>query len=80
LLCSWFPPLSQNALDQLLSVYAFSATFPNATRSPEEGVPFEQVADILGNSPDVLRKHYGKWSQWRQANIDRLTMAHFQTV
>ena len=38
------------------------------------------VADILGNSPDVVRKHYGKWSKGRQENIDRLMFAHFPTA
>jgi integrase len=51
-----------------------------ATRLLEQGATFEQVADILGNSPGVVRKHYGKWSKGRQANIDRLMMAHFHTT
>ena len=51
-----------------------------ATRLLEQGATFEQVADILGNSPDVVRKHYGKWSKGRQDNIDRLMMADFQTA
>jgi integrase/recombinase XerC len=51
-----------------------------ATRLLEQGATFEQVADILGNSPDVVRKHYGKWSKGRQASIDRLMFAHFQTA
>jgi len=51
-----------------------------ATRLLAEGATFEQVADILGNSPAVVRKHYGKWAKGRQDNIDRLTMAHFQTT
>jgi site-specific recombinase XerD len=51
-----------------------------ATRLLEQGATFEQVADILGNSPGVVRKHYGKWSKGRQANIDRLMFAHFQTA
>jgi integrase len=51
-----------------------------ATRLLEQGATFEQVADILGNSPDVVRKHHGKWSKGRQANIDRLMMAHFHTA
>jgi len=46
-----------------------------ATRLLEQGATFEQVADILGNSPAVVRKHYGKWSKGRQDNIDRLMMA-----
>jgi site-specific recombinase XerD len=51
-----------------------------ATRLLEQGATFEQVADILGNSPAVVRKHYGKWSPGRQNNIDRLMMAHFDTM
>ena len=51
-----------------------------ATRLVERGATFEQIADILGNSPDVVRKHYGKWSKGRQDNIDRLMFAHFRTA
>jgi site-specific recombinase XerD len=51
-----------------------------ATRLLAEGATFEQVADILGNTPGVVRKHYGKWSKGRQANIDRLMFAHFKTA
>jgi integrase len=51
-----------------------------ATRLLEQGATFEQVADILGNSPAVVRKHYGKWSKGRQDNIDRLMLAHFKTA
>ena len=51
-----------------------------ATRLLEQGASFEQVADILGNTPAVVRKHYGKWSKPRQDNIDRLMMAHFETM
>lgn len=50
-----------------------------ATRLLEQGATFEQAADILGNSPAVVRKHYGKWSKGRQDNIDRLMRAHFHT-
>lgn len=50
-----------------------------ATRLLEQGATFEQVADILGNSPEVARRHYAKWAKGRQANIDRLMMAHFAT-
>src|ERR1022692_2590785 len=37
-----------------------------ATRLLEQGATFEEVADILGNSPAVVRKHYGKWSKGRR--------------
>jgi len=51
-----------------------------ATRLLEQGTTFEQVADILGNSPAIVRKHYGKWSKGCQDNIDRLMLEHFQTA
>jgi integrase len=51
-----------------------------ATRLLGQGATFEQVADILGNSPEVVRKHYGKWSKGRQASIDLLMFAHFETA
>lgn len=51
-----------------------------ATRLLGRGATFELVADILGNSPEVVRKHYAKWSPGRQDNIDRLMMAHFETA
>jgi len=51
-----------------------------ATRLLGEGASFQEVADILGNTEAVVRKHYGKWSKKRQANIDRLMIAHFQTA
>src|SRR5580658_3127284 len=31
-------------------------------------------------SPAVVRKHYGKWAKGRQANIDRLMIARFETA
>ena len=51
-----------------------------ATRHLEQGASFEQIADASGNSPEVVRKHYGKWSPGRQANLDRLMMEHFRTA
>jgi hypothetical protein len=35
----------------------------------------QEVADVLGNSPDIVRKHYAKWSQARQKRIDELMRA-----
>jgi hypothetical protein len=51
-----------------------------ATRLLGQGATFEEVADILGNSPGVVRKRYGKWPKGRQNNINRLMLAHFQTA
>lgn len=43
-----------------------------ATELLGRGASFEDVADILGNSPEIVRKHYGKWSSARQSRIDDL--------
>ena len=51
-----------------------------ATRLLEQGATFEEIADVLGNSPAIVRKHYGKWSKGRQANIERRMLAQFETA
>jgi integrase/recombinase XerC len=43
-----------------------------ATELLGRGASFEDVADILGNSPVIVRKHYAKWSPARQKRIDSL--------
>jgi integrase len=43
-----------------------------ATELLGRGASFEEVADVLGNSPEIVRKHYGKWSAARQSRIDDL--------
>ena len=43
-----------------------------ATELLGNGASFEDVADILGNSPVIVRKHYAKWSPARQNRIDDL--------
>jgi integrase/recombinase XerC len=43
-----------------------------ATELLGAGATFEEVADVLGNSPAIVRKHYAKWSTARQARIDNL--------
>jgi site-specific recombinase XerD len=43
-----------------------------ATELLGEGASFEEVADILGNSPEIVRKHYAKWSAKRQDRVDKL--------
>ena len=43
-----------------------------ATELLGAGASFEEVADILGNSPEIVRKHYAKWSQARQDRITSL--------
>lgn len=46
-----------------------------ATRLLGMGGTEQEVADVLGNSPDIVRKHYAKWSQARQKRIDDLMRA-----
>lgn len=43
-----------------------------ATELLGRGATFEDVADVLGNSPTIVRKHYAKWSPARQKRIDSL--------
>ena len=51
-----------------------------ATDLLARGATFEDVADILGNSPAVVRKHYAKWSQARQNRIDNLMQDYHEAV
>lgn len=46
-----------------------------ATRLLGMGATEQEAADILGNSPEIVRKHYAKWSQARQRRIDDLMTA-----
>ena len=50
-----------------------------ATRLLERGATFEEIADILGNSPEIVRKHYAKWSKGRQERIDSLMLNYAGT-
>lgn len=43
-----------------------------ATRLLGIGAGEQQVADVLGISPNIVRKHYAKWSSERQRQISRL--------
>jgi serine protease inhibitor len=74
----------QQWVSRLRSVPKVIVTFPKFTITQEfslkdilgaMGMPqaFEKkVADILGNSPEIVRKHYAKWSLARQSRIDDL--------
>jgi integrase len=42
-----------------------------ATTLLGNGASFEVIADILGNSPAIVKKHYAKWCPARQDQIDR---------
>jgi integrase len=48
-----------------------------ATRLLGNSATYDNLADILGNTAEVVRKHYGKWSKGRQDKIDELMFADF---
>jgi len=50
-----------------------------ATEALEAGGTLEDVAEILGNSPNIIRKHYAKWSRLRQERISALMRTVFGT-
>jgi len=50
-----------------------------ATELLENGATLEDVSEILGNSPAVVRKHYAKWTVGRQARITTLMRSVFDT-
>lgn len=43
-----------------------------ATEMLAQRATFEEVADVLGNTPEVVREHYAKWSPARQERIDEI--------
>jgi len=48
-----------------------------ATELLEHGWTFEDVAEVLGNSPAIVRKHYAKWSRGRQERITEMMRSVF---
>jgi len=48
-----------------------------ATELLAAGWNFEDVADVLGNSPAMVRKHYAKWSPGRQNRISEMMHSVF---
>jgi integrase len=48
-----------------------------ATELLEQGHTYEDVADVLGNSAAIVRKHYAKWSKGRQERLTRMMSSVF---
>jgi integrase/recombinase XerC len=48
-----------------------------ATELLEQGWTYEDVADVLGNSAAIVRKHYAKWSRGRQDRITEMMRSVF---
>ena len=43
----------------------------------ENGVPLPDVAELIGDTEDVLRRHYAKWAPERQARLTKILKGAF---
>lgn len=48
-----------------------------ATELLEKGWTYEDVAEVLGNSAAIVRKHYAKWSKGRQERLTKMMNSVF---
>jgi integrase len=48
-----------------------------ATELLENGWTCEDVAEVLGNSAAIVRKHYAKWSRGRQSRLTQMMESVF---
>jgi integrase len=48
-----------------------------ATELLEQGWKYEDVAEVLGNSAAIVRKHYAKWSRGRQSRLTQMMESVF---
>ena len=48
-----------------------------ATELLEQGWTYEDVAEVLGNSAAIVRKHYAKWSRGRQSRLTQMLESVF---
>ncbi|MGA3099689.1 MAG: tyrosine-type recombinase/integrase [Bryobacteraceae bacterium] len=48
-----------------------------ATELLEQGWTYEDVAEVLGNSAAIVRKHYAKWSRGRQSRLTDMMKSVF---
>ena len=46
-----------------------------ATALLEQGWTTEDVSDVLGSSPNIIRKHYAQWTTLRQERVSRVARA-----
>jgi site-specific recombinase XerD len=58
------------AKSEVVGAHAHRFRHTLATELLEQGWTYEDVAEVLGNSATIVKKHYAKWSRGRQ---DRLT-------
>ena len=48
-----------------------------ATELLEQGCTYDDVAEVLGNSAAIVKKHYAKWSKGRQDRITEMMRSVF---
>jgi site-specific recombinase XerD len=48
-----------------------------ATELLEQGWTYEDVADVLGNSAAIVKKHHAKWSRARQGRLTQMMQSVF---
>ena len=44
----------------------------------EKGVPISDVAELIGDTEQILRKHYAKWVPGRQARLSKILKEAFE--
>ena len=64
------------AKSEVMGAHAHRFRHTLATELLEQGWTYEDVAEVLGNSAAIVKKHYAKWSRGRQ---DRLTVYQIET-
>ena len=61
----------------MLGAHAHRFRHTLATELLEQGWTYEDVADVLGNSAAIVRKHYAKWSRGRQERLTKMMRSVF---
>ncbi|HUO28473.1 MAG TPA: site-specific integrase, partial [Bryobacteraceae bacterium] len=61
----------------VLGAHAHRFRHTLATELLEKGWTYEDVAEVLGNSAAIVRKHYAKWSRGRQERLTGMMRSVF---
>jgi integrase len=59
-------------LSEVRGAHAHRFRHTLATALLEKGWTTEDVSDVLGSTPEIIRKHYAQWTFQRQERISRL--------
>jgi hypothetical protein len=61
-----------NEISEVGGAHAHRFRHTLATALLEKGWTTEDVSDVLGSTPEIIRKHYAQWTVQRQERILRL--------